>query len=118
MPPEPNLLIWDFFGLRFNKSFAVGKWNRRHCFLMGTGGGAAPPTWDRSRGRHSGTCRITHLAGLCWHGGPDITRQVRLVDHPRPPRVCGLSLFPACMEWQVGRGPHLSNKRSLSELFG
>ena len=21
MPPEPNLLIWDFFGLRFNKSF-------------------------------------------------------------------------------------------------
>ena len=88
------------------------------CFFMGTDGGPAPPTWDRPRGRHSGACKMIYVAGLCCHEGPDITRQVRLVDHPRPPRFCGLSLFPACIEWQVGRGPHRSNKRSLSELIG
>ena len=75
---------------------------------MGTGGGPAPPTWDRSRGRHSGARKMIYVAGLCCHEGPDITRQVRLVDHPRPPRFCGLSLFPACIEWQVGRGGHIS----------
>jgi hypothetical protein len=35
MPPDPNLLIWDFFGLRFNKIFAVGKWKSKALFFDG-----------------------------------------------------------------------------------
>ena len=46
-----------------------------------------------SPGRHSGTCTMMLVVGLRCHGGPDITRQVRLVDHPRPPARFAGSLF-------------------------
>ena len=69
---------------------------------------AASPTSCHPLDRHIGTCRMTYVAGLCCHVGPDITRQVRLADHPRPPGFGGPSLIAVMLAVAVGRGRCLS----------